>query len=539
MLLILAFASVAAIAQTNNDDITLTVTGNGVTKEEAANNALRKAISQAYALLVSADTSLLKSEAAKNEIISSSLNNIKDFKYIVAMDAADGGRQATLQVTVSVPNLISYAKSRGASTEFAGAVFTRGMKIRELLKANELQALSVLKEQIRRIIPFCMDKQISVEEPRMMPAYHEGDVFDMNYSYGIEQYFYTHNRGWDVARPIYQKIASWGNREDSYLMTLRVRCRQTKYFNLLRNIIKKTFSCLCLSQKEMDKYSQLNIPFSERSYRFREIDSLDKVSNREDISCVFRNSDKELGKWEMEVIEILNHEVFNFLIKDNLGVTSEIYSTDALMWKSRNWTYKNFKHLVCNLETGFAEETTNQRDALLEGTGLFSPYVALHYINPLIVEWQEAPTIELLFPMRKADIDKYSEFSIVRKNGKAANINIDFLGDEELENAEEKEEVFTIVEQMPSFNGNVNQWLSANVQYPDSAAKNGIQGRVIVRFVIRKDGSVTDAQIVRSVDPILDGEALRVIKSMPKWNPGLNNGEPVSCWFSLPLSFRL
>lgn len=102
-----------------------------------------------------------------------------------------------------------------------------------------------------------------------------------------------------------------------------------------------------------------------------------------------------------------------------------------------------------------------------------------------------------------------------------------------------REEIYDIAEIMPKFNGNVNQWLSANVQYPDSAAKNGIQGRVIVRFVIRKDGSVTDAQIVRSVDPILDGEALRVIKSMPKWNPGLNNGEPVSCWFSLPLTFRL
>ncbi|WP_281643158.1 energy transducer TonB [Hoylesella loescheii] len=541
ILLILAFASVAAIAQTTNDNITLIVTGNGPTKESATDNALRSAIRQTYELLVSADTSLLRNEMVKNEIISTHLKNIKNYKHIVFLDDVNGEKQVTLLVTVSVPNLISYAKSQGATTEFSGSTFARGMKMRDLLKANELQALFVLKEQIRRIIPLCMDKQIFVEEPKMMPAYRENHVFNMNFSYGVEQYFDTYNRGWNVAKPTFQRIASWGNRQDSYLMTLRVQFRQTKYFNLLRNIIKKTLNSLCISKDEVDRYSQLNIPFSERDYSFSEKDSLGEVSHEESVSCVFRNSSKELGKWEMEVVEILNNEIFNFLIKDNTGIISEIYSTDALILKSRNWTYKNFKHLVCNIETGFSEETADQRDALLEGTGLFSPYVALHYINPLIVEWQGTPTIELLFPIRKTDIDKYSEFYIVRKDERVANINIDFFDDEETENTEGKdeEEIHDIVEQYPTFKGDVYKWLSDNVQYPDSAIKSGIQGRVIIRFAVRKDGSVTDAKVARSVDPILDNEALRVIKSMPKWKPGYINGIPVSCWYNLPIQFRL
>lgn len=105
--------------------------------------------------------------------------------------------------------------------------------------------------------------------------------------------------------------------------------------------------------------------------------------------------------------------------------------------------------------------------------------------------------------------------------------------------AEEEERIFTIAEQMPSFNGNVNQWLSTHISYPPIAAKNNVQGRVIVKFVVCKDGSISQAKIVRGVDPYLDAEALRVINSMPNWNPGMNNGKPANVWFTLPLTFKL
>lgn len=102
-----------------------------------------------------------------------------------------------------------------------------------------------------------------------------------------------------------------------------------------------------------------------------------------------------------------------------------------------------------------------------------------------------------------------------------------------------EEKVHTVAEQMPSFKGNVNQWLATNIQYPDSAAKNGIQGRVVVKFIVRKNGMISNAKVVKSADPYLDTEALRVINLMPRWNPGMNNGKPVSVWFTLPLTFKL
>lgn len=102
--------------------------------------------------------------------------------------------------------------------------------------------------------------------------------------------------------------------------------------------------------------------------------------------------------------------------------------------------------------------------------------------------------------------------------------------------------VFDVVEVMPSFpggNGALMSYLSSNVKYPVVAQENGVQGRVIVSFVVERDGSISDVKVVRSVDPSLDREAARVVKSMPKWNPGKQNGSAVRVKYNVPVSFRL
>ncbi len=109
-------------------------------------------------------------------------------------------------------------------------------------------------------------------------------------------------------------------------------------------------------------------------------------------------------------------------------------------------------------------------------------------------------------------------------------------------NSYETEKPFDIVAQMPTFpggDGKLMEWLSRNIKYPAVAEEARVQGRVIVRFVIGKDGTISDVSIVRSVDPALDKEALRVVKAMPRWIPGKQNGVPVPVWFSLPVTFQL
>ena len=108
---------------------------------------------------------------------------------------------------------------------------------------------------------------------------------------------------------------------------------------------------------------------------------------------------------------------------------------------------------------------------------------------------------------------------------------------------EEEEVIFMVVETMPEFPGGQQalfKYLSENVKYPVIAQENGIQGRVICQFVVNKDGAIVDVEVVRSGgDPSLDKEAVRVIKSMPKWNPGKQRGKAVRVKYTVPVNFRL
>lgn len=104
------------------------------------------------------------------------------------------------------------------------------------------------------------------------------------------------------------------------------------------------------------------------------------------------------------------------------------------------------------------------------------------------------------------------------------------------------DKTFDVVEQMPEFPGGqiaMLDFLSKNIRYPEAAHKAGIQGRVVATFVVEKDGSISNAKVMRSIDPLLDAEALRVINSMPNWIPGKQDGKPVAVKYTVPVSFKL
>ncbi len=105
-----------------------------------------------------------------------------------------------------------------------------------------------------------------------------------------------------------------------------------------------------------------------------------------------------------------------------------------------------------------------------------------------------------------------------------------------------KEEVFTAVEQMPQFPGGeaeLLKYVATHIKYPTMAAENNIQGRVVVKFVVKKDGQVGDVVVLRGRDPDLDKEAQRVVKTLPKFIPGKMNGQAVAVWYTLPINFKL
>ena len=106
----------------------------------------------------------------------------------------------------------------------------------------------------------------------------------------------------------------------------------------------------------------------------------------------------------------------------------------------------------------------------------------------------------------------------------------------------QSKKVYESVEQMPEFPGGMDglmRYLQQNVQYPPIAVQNNVQGRVVVQFIIDETGQVGDVEVVRSVSEEVDAEAVRVIKSMPKFEPGRQNGEPVAVWYTLPIAFKM
>ena len=161
LMLTLVVSNVFSQSDSNGatDDVTLVVSGDGANKEEATKVALRSAIEQVYGTFVSANTSIVNDELTKDEIVTISSGNIKSYEEIESL-STDNKTIVTLQATVSISKLVSYAKSKGASAEFAGSTFGMNMKMKELNRKNELAALDNLLVQVKAFLPSLFEREM-------------------------------------------------------------------------------------------------------------------------------------------------------------------------------------------------------------------------------------------------------------------------------------------------------------------------------------------------------------------------------------------
>lgn len=153
----------------------------------------------------------------------------------------------------------------------------------------------------------------------------------------------------------------------------------------------------------------------------------------------------------------------------------------------------------------------------------------------------ETPAVAEVLEVVEDDAD-VQETVIASSEETGERVEVKYVPVEVVEEEPEENTIFEVVENMPEFPGGqaaLMQFLSKNIKYPTIAQENGTQGRVIVQFVVNRDGSVVDPVVVRSVDPYLDREALRVIQTMPKWKPGMQRGKPVRVKYTVPVMFRL
>ena len=153
----------------------------------------------------------------------------------------------------------------------------------------------------------------------------------------------------------------------------------------------------------------------------------------------------------------------------------------------------------------------------------------------------EAPKVEEVLEIMDND-SQVEESTIQASDDTQAAVEVKYTPVEVEEEEVEEQQIFQVVEEMPEFPGGMGEcmkFLGKNIKYPTISQENGVQGRVIVQFVVNRDGSIVDPVVVRGVDPYLDKEALRVISSMPKWKPGKQRGKAVRVKYTVPVTFRL
>ena len=153
----------------------------------------------------------------------------------------------------------------------------------------------------------------------------------------------------------------------------------------------------------------------------------------------------------------------------------------------------------------------------------------------------EAPKAEEIIEIAENDAN-VEETTIQASDETDKAVEVKYVPVEVEEEEVEEQQIFQVVEEMPEFPGGMAEcmkWLSKNMKYPTISQENGVQGRVIVQFVVNRDGSIVDAVVASGVDPYLDKEALRVVGLMPKWKPGKQRGKEVRVKYTLPVMFRL
>ena len=389
-----------------NDEVTLVASGKASDSEKATTIALRSAIEQAYGTFVSANTTILNDDLVKDEIVTISNGNIKSYEVLSDVKCEDGQDMVTVKATVCISKLVSYAKSKGASTEFAGATFAQSMKIKELNKKNESQALQNVLTMVKEMLPIAFDKKLYVADPSIAKA--------------IPQY---RNPRSNVEKQYYD----YGNLTDGYYkMVMYVIMEPNDNTSGVLNSIYETLQAISLSTEEIIEYKKVGIntsnigvymPGYSTSWEF-----------------TFRNSKEETTKWLLELATIFASEFSNFKIVDNLGDTSTFKG--SLMAKDQcthQWydtgTVSDSERLE---KYGIMYE--NHYFYFTQGTGIFKDGIC---VNLQLPEYEKSPRLELYAPtqgffelpremndkndyaywilnfrMSASDISKYSNFKL-------------------------------------------------------------------------------------------------------------------------------
>ena len=274
------------------------------------------------------------------------------------------------------------------------------------------------------------------------------------------------------------------------------------------------------------------------------------LNSREWRDIVFEGKNKEFGAYTMRAGSTARHTkaVFWVIISLAIVVVLLILSVNGVFSKAEDTTVTSTVQEVVSYEVPEEIEEEEEEQFVM-------PEEPEEIIAPEEVANQQQVTDLLIVEDDKIEEEKQVKNTDEVLENEAALGAVDITeGTNDLNKVIVKEEVIVapvvedepvsiaMVEQKPEFPGGeaaLYKWLGDNIVYPSAASEEGVQGRVVVEFVVGKDGSITNVRVVRPRHPALDKEALRVVKAMPNWVPGRNNGQPVKVTYTLPVTFKL
>ena len=359
----------------DSNAVTLIVSADAKTKDEATKIALRSAIEQAYGTFVSANTTILNDELAKDEIVTISSGNIKEYKEIASEQMPNGNMYVTLQATVSISKLVSYAQSKGAETEFAGSTFGMNMKMKELDKKNEEIAFDNLAKQVISLYPLAFSYKLEISEPKVI---NDNIVFFNKDEYMV------------ILPNSLSDIGLSGTYNDYYISLVTVYAEPNQQMNKIATLINSVMGALTLSTEEKQEYEDLNLKY----FPYRNISTRANMLDYTSIMYAFRSDYSHIfSKINIGIAKILSA----FKIVDNLGNISEITS----------WKYYDYRRLLAKTGTNLFSACCLQGKQY----GYFN--FTSHGIIDNPSETQVVFRTFILLP--KNEISKYSNFKIEPK----------------------------------------------------------------------------------------------------------------------------
>lgn len=390
LFLALFIMNIFQMSAQSKDEITLVVSADGATKEEATKTALRSAIEQAYGTFVSANTTILNDELVKDEIVTISNGNIKDYKEISNLQLSNGRISVTLQATVCISKLVSYAQSKGASTEFAGAAFAMNMKMKELNKKNEMAVLENLLVQVKRMLPYAFDRELVIGSPKevyfkehpyhmlgflKVTAINSGvNVNDIpKFGYMEEIIPKILKLGGTPVENVYNLLNNYSN---YYEIPMKIQLNKNENTLQLFRLIMNTLESVALKQADLEEMKEQRIKYSSE-YRAGFVFP-DKGDSH--YRFYFRNSDEDIYNWSIRLRAAILNELSDFVIVDNLGGKSYFIDDDILSYiEERNVRSVSSIDSSSPKYSCYVPEKSNERWHIANGAGLFSPLVLFNY----------------------------------------------------------------------------------------------------------------------------------------------------------------